>query len=446
MFSGLKMQYKLSDFLSEQLINPEHGLLKIKSFIDYEKINKIYQGCFPSQKGNASKNTELVIGLLLLEHLFNLSDEGVVKQLHENIYFMNFCSVSPEEIKEARENNKNKQVIDRTTLVKVRGRLGPRRIKKIERIVFKQLKKAGVISGKTLITDTTSIEKNIIYPTEISLLKRVIEAAEMVCQKIIYKKEMIKTQVIKKANQISKIYYSSGQKTKELLTSCGQQLLTIAKGLVEKAKATIQGCSKKTQKKLHEIYDKVATVGVKILEQVTKKMEGEKVEDKIVSYFEEHARALPKGKIHKPCEFGVKGRIDMEERGYITNYECYLGNPADVTMIEKAMEEHSREFGKTFKEATADRGFYDEELNAKLEEKYGVMLAIPHKKDRKDIMGEKKESIYQHKRPAIEAKISEGKRVVGLGKSMYKGYFGDQIWLALSVLSLNLRRYLREAT
>ena len=388
----------------------------------------------------------MVIGLLILKHLYRLSDEEIIKQVHENIYFMNFCSVSAEEIREARENNKNKQVIERTTLVKVRGRLGHKRMRKIERLVFKQLKEAGFIRGKTLITDTTSIEKNIIYPTEISLLKRVIEAAEMVCQKVSLKKEMVKSGVIKKANQIAKIYYSSSQKTKELLNSCSRQMLTIAGDLIKKAEKTMQNCSAYTWKLLENIYNKVITVGSKIVEQVEKKIIGEKVDDKIVSYFEDHARALPKGKIHKPCEFGVKGRIDIEERGYITNYESYLGNPADVTMIEKAMEEHSMEFGKTFKEATADRGFYDEKLNAKLEDKYGVLLAIPHKKDRNDIMGDEKESIYRHKRPAIEAKISEGKRVVGLGKSMYKGYWGDKIWFALSVLSLNLRRYLREAT
>jgi len=66
------------------------------------------------------------------------------------------------------------------------------------------------------------------------------------------------------------------------------------------------------------------------VEQVERKLAGEKVADKIVSYYEEHTRALPKGKISKPCEFGVKLRIDMSGNGYITRYELYKGNYADV--------------------------------------------------------------------------------------------------------------------
>ena len=45
---------------------------------------------------------------------------------------------------------------------------------------------------------------------------------------------------------------------------------------------------------------------------------------------------------------------------------------------------------------------------------------------------------------AIEAKISEGKRMTGLGKSYYKGFTGDRMWTGLSVLALNLRQLLKD--
>jgi hypothetical protein len=39
-------------------------------------------------------------------------------------------------------------------------------------------------TSKILLMDTTSLEKNIIYPTEISLLSRVIAEAALVTQNI----------------------------------------------------------------------------------------------------------------------------------------------------------------------------------------------------------------------------------------------------------------------
>ncbi len=97
------------------------------------------------------------------------------------------------------------------------------------------------------------------------------------------------------------------------------------------------------------------TVGCRILEQTEQRLAGGAVTDKIVSYYEPHVRALPKGKVHKPCEFGVKVRLDMSENQYITAYEVYPGNPAEAGMTEKVVRKHAAEFGEEFKGAAMDR-------------------------------------------------------------------------------------------
>ena len=107
------------------------------------------------------------------------------------------------------------------------------------------------------------------------------------------------------------------------------------------------------------------------------------------------------------------------------------------------LKNHTNTFGKKFKAASADRAYYDKDLIEELEEKYNITLAIPHKK-RKDLpMSAKKKLLYK-KRAAIEAKISEGKRMTGLAKSYYKGFTGDKMWTSLSVLALNLRQLLKD--
>jgi hypothetical protein len=107
------------------------------------------------------------------------------------------------------------------------------------------------------------------------------------------------------------------------------------------------------------------------------------------------------------------------------------------------LKKHSQIFGKKFKAASADRAYYDKDLIEDLERQHNIILAIPHKK-RKDLpVCVKKDRLYK-KRSAIEAKISEGKRMTGLAKSYYKRFSGDRMWTSLSVLALNIRQLLKD--
>jgi transposase len=205
MFTGLKKQRELSDTLIEDIVPADHDLVKLKKLIHWEGINKIYESYYSSHRGNATKRTELVIGLLLLKHLYRRADRVLIEELHVNNAFMYFCSVSYEEIRGC--NEEGKKVIDHSTLVKIRKRLGSERIGDIERLFREELIKKGIISGRYLFSDTTSLEDNISYPTEVGILKRVIEHAEMVVQGVVKKKELVNTEVIRKANQVSKEYY-----------------------------------------------------------------------------------------------------------------------------------------------------------------------------------------------------------------------------------------------
>lgn len=440
MFTGLTQQLDFGNHLIKEIIPKSHDLVKLKIILDWEKMNNIYNSCYKSKRGNATKNTNLVLGLFILKHLYSKTYREVINELHVNTAYMHFCSVSYDEIVEL--NKQDKKIIDHSSLVKIKSRLGENRFRKICEIFINQLIENKFIDGKHLYSDTTSLEKNILFPTDVSLLKRVIEEAEMVIQKVKMKKDMIKSETIKKSNAICKIFYSSNKKTKELANSVCAELIKIAEKSIEKAQKKVKLKSVQAEKHIIEQFKKVNSVGNRIIEQSKQKIEGEKIKDRIVSFYEDHTRSLPKGKIGKPVEFGAKLRIDMSGNGYITNWKLYEGNPGDVTMLEDVISYHKNSFNEDFKAAGFDRGFYDEEKILEYESKYEIQLAIPHKKNRNHKMGKRKEKIY-NKRAAIEAKISEGKRMCGLNKSLYKGFDGDKIWTSMGILSLNIRKLLR---
>ena len=441
MFTGLIKQLDFGNDLIDEMVPRNHDLVKLKTILDWEKMDKVYSECYQSRKGNATKRSDLVLGLIILQHLYKKPYRVLIDELHINTAYMHFCSVSYDDILCLK--SRNKKLIDHSTLIKIKYRLGPKRFRRITEIFLKQLIKHGFVDGKRLYSDTTSLEKNILYPTDISLLKRVIEEAEAVIQKVCFKKDMIKSEIIKKANKLAKIFYSSSKKTKELIKATCTELIKIAHDLLEKASDTVNQKSAELAKHIIDRYKKLKVIGQRIIDQTKLSISDKKVDDRIVSYFEDHSRSLPKGKAGKPVEFGDKLRIDMSDNGYVTNWELYIGNPGDVTMLEDAIEHHDKTFNEVFHAAGFDRSFYDEQKIAELEEKYKILLAIPHKKDRTRKMTEEKEKIY-NKRSAIEAKISEGKRMCGLDKSLYHGFDGDLIWTAMSVFSLNIRKLLRD--
>jgi len=453
MYTGLKYQKDFTDNYQDIILSEDHELVKLKKIIEWKKIDKIYKKCYSSKVGNSTKETNLVIGLILLKHLYSKSYRDLIKSLHENIAFMHFCSVSFMDIETARLKAKEKEkrtgkktegyVIHYSTLSRIIKRLGSKNIEKIERLFARKLIQEKIINGKILYSDTTSLEKNIAYPTEVGLLKRVIEHAEQVVQGVLRKKDIVKSEVITKANQIAHVYYSAKRRTKELLNSVTKQMLEIARKTLGNAEIAIKRTEKAKDILIEAVYEKVKKVGKKIVKQISEKMEGKKVSDKIVSYYEPHVRALPKGKVNKLCEFGTKLRIDMTGNKYITNYKLYQGNPSDVTMLDDIIEEHSKIFSTKFKTAGMDRGFYDGEKIRELENEYNILLVIPHKKRTGNPLSKRKQKIYD-KRAGIEAKISEGKRVTGLNKSYYKGFDGDRITAILGIWSLNVRQLLRD--
>jgi hypothetical protein len=440
MFTGLKHQLEITDTLIDNILPQDNELIKLKKAINWEKINSIYSQCFPSNRGRSTKKTDVALGLLILKHLYRKSDRDLVRDLHLNTSYMHFCGLSYYEVSEA--NRQGKKVVDASTLTRIRKKLGPGRVEQIVKEFTLDLIAKKIIDGKILLTDTTSLDKNIAYPTEVSLLSRVIAEAAVVTQNIRYKKDMVVTEIIKRAKKISKVYYSASKKTKKLLKDTTSALLKIAKDQIEEASEAVDSMADSVSAVTIERLRKLKTTGMTIVSQVESKLAERPVAGRILSYHEEAAVSLPKSRPGKPCAFGAKLSLSVTGNGYITDHELYNRNIADIDTLEDAVKTHSAKFGKKFKEASADRAYYDKDLIEELEETHNIKIAIPHKKRSKPLPQDK-EDLY-NKRAAIEAKISEGKRMTGMGKSYYSGFSGDRIWAGLSVLALNLRQLLKD--
>ena len=94
MFTGLKTRLELTDCFINDIVPHDHDLVKLKKLLNWEGINQVYETCYHSRRGNATKRTELVIGLLLLKHLYRKPDRVLIEELHVNcLYAFLFCVI-----------------------------------------------------------------------------------------------------------------------------------------------------------------------------------------------------------------------------------------------------------------------------------------------------------------------------------------------------------------
>jgi len=108
------------------LINRDHPLVKLAGEFDWENLRREVEPCFCDDNGRSGADTRLIIGLFYLKSAFNLSDENLIADWVENVYWQWFCGF---------QTMQHKSPIDPTTLSKWRSRLGADRLE----ILLKQM-------------------------------------------------------------------------------------------------------------------------------------------------------------------------------------------------------------------------------------------------------------------------------------------------------------------
>ncbi|MDQ0254479.1 transposase [Evansella vedderi] len=92
-------QHKQLSFYTElyNKIPENHTLRLINNFVDFGFINEFLESSYCRYYGLPAKEPELMIKLLLLQHLYNLSDERVMEEASLNLAYMYFLGINPED-------------------------------------------------------------------------------------------------------------------------------------------------------------------------------------------------------------------------------------------------------------------------------------------------------------------------------------------------------------
>jgi transposase len=144
-------------------IPKNHKLKLLKDEIDFSFINKALEQTYCKYYGRPAKEPELMVKLLVLQYLYNLSDERVVEDASLNLAYMYFLGINPE------DDLPHPSLLTKFRKNKLEGNLT---VDEVIAEVVRQCVEKGILEGSGISIDTTHTEANTFKCTAERVMKR----------------------------------------------------------------------------------------------------------------------------------------------------------------------------------------------------------------------------------------------------------------------------------
>jgi IS5 family transposase len=226
------------------------------------------------------------------------------------------------------------------------------------------------------------------------------------------------------------------EQTGELLRKSVKEARRLAQIARQKARGRGAEAKLKAAAALEEMADRCE----KVARQITQRVAGKLIKDRIVSLHDPDARPIRKGKLGKPNEFGFVSQLaEVTEhtqrgaRGLILPASTQIGNPAEDTLLPGSVAELDR-LGIKVQEVALDGGFNVGPTTSALEDLAPKNVFIA---GRQEPSSKRTQRRLRRYRTGAEGRISHLKRRYGLDRSRLKGDEGRQIWTEWAILAYN---------
>lgn len=373
----------------DDLLNQQHPLYKLSHKINWCVFENSFTPLYCSDNGRPAKPIRLMCGLLILKHLRNISDESVVEQWSENAYFQYFCGM---------HEFVPSFPCASSELVHFRKRIGE---KGMELILSESIRvnddKSDDDHHATAFIDSTVQEKNVTYPTDAKLHKKIIGKVLKIVKELNLPMRQSYTFVLKGIYRDQR--FRNHPKNRRKAIKADKRLRTIAGRLVRELERNLG------QNRQH---DELLSIFKKIL------LQRRNSSHKIYSIHEPEVQCISKGKEQKKYEFGNKVSIIRSATGVILGASSFR-NEYDGHTIQKSLEQVRRLTGKSIRRLAGDRGYRGRK------EIDGTQILIPNAPRAKDTyyQRKKKHKLFC-KRAGIEPTIGHLKADYRLGRNFIK--------------------------
>lgn len=440
------------DLLPEQARRMSPELKAVTELLDDERFLEPFVARFPSKRGRYTIPMETYLRLMFLKTRYQLGYETLVTEVTDSVGWRRFCRISL-----------SGRVPDASTLIKLTN--GPCKglAEEVHDALVKKLTEKKILRGRKVRVDTTVVEADIHYPTDIQLLAdgvRVVTRTVKQLQKLgagaLGKFRDVGRSVKKRLLSLGKGLKQAEEKKQVTRASVTAEVLEITERMMRRAKKAQQQVVEWVKQQGDQVPQQVKrrlgqlTTWVERTERVieqTKQVLGGNVhlKNRLVSLFDADARPIVKGNLRRPVEFGYKVSVTDEDCGLVTNYEVTEGNPADTSLLVGAVERHKKRVGKAPREVATDAGMASA-ANEKALLAMGVEYCSLPKVGKKTAAERDKERTprfrrLQRFRAGGEGRISLLKRKYGWRHSRLRGLDGVKTWVGWGAISHNLSKY-----
>ncbi|RLD53620.1 MAG: IS5 family transposase [Bacteroidetes bacterium] len=395
----------------KRFINLEHELCILSERIDWDSVEKDFSIYF-SEIGRPSVPIRRMVGLLLLKHIYNLSDEAIVDRWIENPYWQYF---SGEKVFQTQKP------FDPTEFIHFRNRIGKEGAEKLLKVSIQLFGKEA--QEKEVLIDSTVQEKNITYPTDAKLHKHIIEKVNKIAkqEEIILRQTYTRTL---KQLMIDQRFHNHPKRRKKAKAAL-RRIKTIAGRQVRDIERQFTSSQRHKYKELFIILNKILS-----------QQKGDK--NKIYSIHEPEVNCIAKGKEAKKFEFGNKTGIVLTKTSKIVvGAIAFQNNPYDGHTLEEHLKQTEYLTGRMPKIGIVDRGYRGRKIIN------GVEIISPSVAKEGATQYEKQKARKRFRaRAGIEPVIGHIKHDHRMLRNYLKGVIGDQLNTLLAGTGFNLKKML----
>jgi transposase, IS5 family len=401
----------------DQMINMRHELVRLAGLIDWKFFDQQFEPLY-SETGRPGIPTRFMVGLHLLKHIHNLSDEVVCDRWVENPYFQYFCGET---------FFQHALPIDRSSMTRWRLRIGADEIAALVQESLATAHRGGALRPTDLeriTVDTTVQPKAVSFPTDAKLMHKARERLVRLAKKHGIRLRQSYERVGRLALMKQSRYAHAKQHNRAKREF--RRLKTFLGCVVRDIRRKIAG-----NEALVDVFRRPLWLAERVATQ--------KRRDPLPKIYSLHApevECIGKGKAAKPYEFGCKVTVattNARTAGgqFVVHIDALHGNPYDGHTLKAAVEAAESWTGVAAKRIYVDKGYQGHHMD-----RFKVWRSgnkAPTAAIRREL----------RRRSAIEPVIGHMKSDGRLGRNFLIGKQGDRINAILCGAGHNFRLLLR---
>ena len=347
-----------------------------------------------------------------------------------------------------------------TTLVKLVRRAGPEVIEERNAALLHKLAAGKLLRARKLRVDTTVVEADIDYPTDVDLLEHAVRKLGGLVRRVKARGATSRTRFRDRGR-------AAGRRMRQLARTLRRRS-GVAMGEVDRLTGEVAAIARHTLRQVRvvarnarrartrrpgdgrlgrlvgELEETIAATQ-RLLAQTDQRLGGNRViPDRLVSLSDPDARPIRKGKPGHPTQFGYTLLVVEDERGFIADHQLQRGNPPDAPQLVPAIQRVIATTGRPPGTVVGDRGFgtaaNDQAVEALGVKRVGLQRNGTPGKARLALARTRRFRRLRNWRVGIEARISHLKRGFGLRRTRLRRLPGARTWVGLGIFVYNLQR------